>query len=203
MHPSPAMPPSGPTQIPTLPAAMGKRTAPPVNATKEERRLAAQEVLREQRLLFQVLARGEELPDDHRSDASTTISTPGSSEKLAVQVHEEEAPVAAIEQKNRVSQEVTPRSPQKKPQQPQEKDQWQPKLKDKQGGNGRKGVNQVWVAKEEKGQTGHGSDGRNRKTKGKGKNTTEQWRVKQGAEEQPTTNRQINQRGKKNHRNTG
>ena len=182
---------------------MGKRTAPPVNATKEERRLAAQKVLREQRLLFQVLARGEELPD-HRSDASTTISTPGSSEKLAVQVHEEEAPVAAIEQKNRVIQEVTPRSPQKKPQQPQEKDQWQPKLKDKQGGNkGGKGANQVWVAKQEKGQTGHGSDGRNRKTRGKGKNTTEQWRVKQGAEEQPTTSRQINQRGKKNHRNTG
>ena len=203
MHPSPAMPPSGPpTHIPTLPAAMGKRTAPPVNATKEERRLAAQKVLREQRLLFQVLARGEELPDDHRSDASTTISTPGSSEKkLAVQVHEEEAPVAAIEQKNRVSQEVTPRSPQKL--QPQEKAQWQPRLNDKQGGNSGKGVNQVWVAKEEKGQTGHGSDGRNRKTKGKGKNTTEQWRVKQGAEEQPTTNRQINQRGKKNHRNTG
>ena len=62
MHPSPAMPPSGPpTQIPTLPAAMAKRTAPPVNATKEERRLAAQEVLREQRLLFQVLARGEDV----------------------------------------------------------------------------------------------------------------------------------------------
>ena len=172
-----------------------------MNATKEERRLAAQEVLREQRLLFQVLARGEDLPD-HQSEASTStaISTPGSSEKKrTVEVHEEEALVAVIEQKSR--QEVKLSSPHKKPQQPQEKAQWQPKLNHKQGGNkGSQGINQVWVAKEEKGPTGHG---RNRKAKGKGKNTTEQWRVKQVAEEQPTPNRYINLRGKKNHQNTG
>ena len=39
--------------------------------------------------------------------------------------------------------------------------------------------------------------------RGKGKNTPEQWRVKQGAEEQQTTNRYINLRGKKNQWNTG
>ena len=56
--------------------------------------------------------------------------------------------MAAIEQKNRVRQEVKPPGPQKKP---QEKAQWQPKLNNKQGGNkGSHSVNQVWVAKEEK-----------------------------------------------------
>lgn len=142
-----------------------------MNATKEERRQAAQEVLREQRLLFQVLARGEDVAE-HRSEASTAVTTPGSSEKKpTVEAHEEEAPAA-------IEKEVNPPSPQKKPQEkPQEKAQWQPKLK--QGGNkGGKGVNQVWMPKEEKGNGQGNGQPNSRKAKGKakGKNTTEQWR---------------------------
>ena len=93
--------------------------------------------------------------------------------------------MAAIEQKNRVSQDVKPPSRQKKLQQ---QAQWQPKLNNMQGGNkGSKGINQVWVphlvdafeavwvAKEEKGSTENGAEnGRKGKTKGKGNNTTEQ-----------------------------
>ena len=122
-------------------------------------------------------------------------------EKPTVEVHEEEAPVAAIEQKNRFSQDMKPPSPQKKLQQ---QAHWQPKLNNMQGGNkGSKGVNQVWVAKEEKGSTGNGAEsGRKGKTKGKGNNTTEQWRMKQSAQQEASTTRQINQRGKKNQRNT-